>query len=350
MPVRLFQDEDETELLGLLQECFGASYVPELWRWKYRAAPGGFLPPALAEEGGRILGHFGLVLLPVDVQGESLLGALPADVAVAPRAREHSLDQGGALREMRALAYEQAAGTVDFAFAIPIPRFYAVARRLFREQPLRAVPELCGTLTLLPALLQRRVPAARLCAWLGRPLRWHRYRPPRPRGEVSSLSEQDLGEEFDLFWRRCAGGRAVSLRKDSAWLRWRYLQHPLHENRVLVCRQQGELAGFLAFCLHRDGAIRHADILDFECCPETSGAAAALFRAFLRAARHGGADAVRTWCDEQHPLRPFLDGLGLRPEGTIRTLYSPLPRGRAHDETLSRGENWLFAMGDSDGR
>ncbi len=353
MQVRLFEEGDEERVGALLEECFGDLYTREFLRWKYRDNPWGFLPPALMEDEGEIVGHLGLVSLPFRVSGRSVLGLLAADAAVSPRMRKTSLSDGGALREMWNLVSEMGARRADLGVSIPVAGFYAVGRRYFGAKHLCTIPELKGVVSHYPAYRGRGAPkpVARALSALTSGRRRARFRRGGAQGEVARIEAKDLGEGFDSFWSACAATRKVSIVKDSAYLTWRYLNHPLFDVDLLGCSAGGTYQGFMALRFSRIDEWRFADILDFECRDGRVETAAALFDAFLQRARAVGTDFVRIWCTAAHPLRPFIDGLGLQPEGKgVRTLIYPVSSEAIDREALTDGENWLFAMGDSEGR
>jgi len=349
--IRLYREEDQAPLLRLLRDSFGADYTQELWEWKYRRSPAGALPPAVMESDGDIVGHFGLVALPFDVRGEPRLAVLPSDVAVSPALRESSLGQGGAMREMRALAIDTAAGVADFGFAIPIPKFYSVARRLFREPPLRAVAELERVVSLRPALRRRRLPAplAALIAKALDPLALPRL--GSTPGGVRELAREDLDRLADPFAAAQARQRPVTLRKDAAYMGWRYLDHPAGDCRILGLEASGALAGYLAYRLRDFDGLRFCHVLDFECAPEEIEFAGRLLAALGRRCRRAGVSVLELWCSPEHPLRPTLDRAGFRErEKAVRTLFLPLPKLGDDLALVGDGDRWLIAMGDSDGR
>lgn len=100
----------------LFAECFDSSLSEELWQWLYTANPGGDPYVALALDGDRAVGHYGMISMPMaDGDGKAVNSYLSITSMVAPSHRKH-----GFFAELGNLAYEDArkAG-VDFVMGFP---------------------------------------------------------------------------------------------------------------------------------------------------------------------------------------------------------------------------------------
>jgi hypothetical protein len=67
---------------------------------------------------------------------------------------------------------------------------------------------------------------------------------PSPSGiEVRRVNE--FGPEYDRLWERARGSYMMCVRRDAAYLRWKYLGPPYRRYEVREARRGGELAGYV---------------------------------------------------------------------------------------------------------
>ncbi|WP_312992257.1 GNAT family N-acetyltransferase [Achromobacter animicus] len=111
------QLQDNYSAIALLfEECFNAPLSMELWRWLYMDGPGRQPFVALAMDGDRAVGHYGVISMPTrDEHGETLNSYLSITSMVAASHRKLGL-----FASLGLLSYEEAkqAG-VDFIMGFP---------------------------------------------------------------------------------------------------------------------------------------------------------------------------------------------------------------------------------------
>ena len=56
-----------------------------------------------------------------------------------------------------------------------------------------------------------------------------------------------FGPEVDRLFQRCAKRWGAALRRDTAYLNWRFVDHPRRDYRIFVVRDAGELLGYAIF-------------------------------------------------------------------------------------------------------
>lgn len=100
----------------LFEECFDAKLSPELWRWLYIDGAGPLPFVALAMDGDRAVGHYGVISMPTrDEQGQRLNSYLSITSMVAASHRKLGL-----FATLGLLAYEEAKQDgVDFIMGFP---------------------------------------------------------------------------------------------------------------------------------------------------------------------------------------------------------------------------------------
>jgi len=275
-----------------------------LWDWQYvrTARPTSI---TVAEEAGRIVGYFHLLLLDMRHAGRDVLGGLIQDVATHPDLRGR-----GVFRELGRVAIESMrARGVLFAIGIPNQRSlhsfvhnhgYAMPGRL----PVYVLPLDVGAV-----LASRLGTFGRLAGSVASPLyRALRARPrPLATGEVVERLDV-IPDEISEVSAAFASRVDTAVIRSAPYLRWRLLEKPTHEYSVYGLRRGGRLVAYVA--------TRVADILGTTClllmdlgCRD--GADASLLRlisARVEAARADGLGMVVTM--GMHPFFAALGGLG----------------------------------------
>lgn len=321
--VRSYRDGDEGAILELFTACFPhARRGVDHWRWKYRDAPGGRHLISLAvAAGGRLAAHYGGYPVP------------------------YSLVEGGRRREVLAMQMADTMTHPDFRHvgrgrSALLPR---TVRHFFARHRDRGFDFFFGFNT---------GPIQRFCQWfiggfLVEPVGfWTRSAaamPPRVRRyRVETVERLDGG--WDRFFRRAADHYGSLVRRDAAYLAWRYLSCPDGRFVLLSARRLGRLAGWSVF--RRDGdRLLWGDCL---VAPDAAGAEAALLEAALAHPRLAGASRVETWS----PPRPVwwetrLRRLGFAPEPHPQGLgMVALANGGVATAELLRAS--YYAMGDGD--
>lgn len=84
--IREYKPGDELGIVSLFNEIFQQNMSLEIWRWKYKNHGLGTFA-VVAEEGGSIVGHYGLVPRRVSYKGMEKLSAVVSDVMVHPSKR-----------------------------------------------------------------------------------------------------------------------------------------------------------------------------------------------------------------------------------------------------------------------
>lgn len=108
--------DNYSAIAQLFEECFNAPLSVELWRWLYVDGPGRQPFVALAMDGDRAVGHYGVIAMPTrDEHGQALNSYLSITSMVAASHRKLGL-----FASLGLLAYEDAkqAG-VDFVMGFP---------------------------------------------------------------------------------------------------------------------------------------------------------------------------------------------------------------------------------------
>ena len=204
--------DDIQAVRHLFQEVFGHPISEEAWHWKYLAAPGGVAANFVAREsrpGAQPMGHVGCVVLPGTLNGEPALMAHLTDVMVHPSVRagmSRSSVYGRLMQVMAAQlkAIERNRSQPLFAYGFPGRTPSRLGQRMGLYRPL--------------------LPNPHQTAWT------HHLQPHLPLGHAS-ITARAMRLSQPPEWQPMIG---PTLRKDAAYLRWRYADHPYRTYRLWV--------------------------------------------------------------------------------------------------------------------
>lgn len=194
MVIRPAAREDIPGLSALFQTAFNVPAPPPFWHWKYWS-PAVRALSVVAEESGRIVGHYGGVLLPYRLGGREYLALQATDLMTHPSVR-HKVGKGSVLLNCAGLFFDLAGKAgADFAFGFPGRSSRILGERYLDYRPLQALEMEALPVEPGPFLL----PVEPLTA---------------PGGGVD-----------DLLGRWAKRQRSGVVRSAAYW-RWRYAGHP----------------------------------------------------------------------------------------------------------------------------
>lgn len=312
---------EQPAMSALFQSTFGRPMDAAEWNWKYGQGRGSGI--GLLRD-GQLLAHAGAVSRRVVDAGQDVLACQVGDVMVSPAARA-ALGRGGTMHELMATLLEEQIGWGRphlHGFGFPNDRAFeaAAARGLYA-----------------------RVDGFTCCAWPAA---------PAPAGlGLRALNAEDLDAgsapalQVDAWARSQARALApegciVPLR-DAAWLRHRYLRHPLHRYEVQIVEDAERGAQGVAVWRAGEGKLV---LLDLVAAPADLGA---LIAAARERALALGFSVVETWIttSQLHRLQAAA------PEGFAS---APMPialPANAHTpgpDPRSQQGRWFLLAGDAD--
>ena len=285
--VVLRKKEDDPEMFRLYEQVFGAEATERSrfrWAWQYernpRLAQSG---PVIwmAREGERLLGQMAALRVSLWFGGREVQASWGNDYFVRVDAQGRGL---GALLSNAWSDHEDVAlalgltpssyplfkklGFVDVG---PVPFYQKVmdARAVAR----RRLGPLLGTLAA-PALFAA--------------LRLRFGRPPRPDAEVAVSAVAGFSDEYDSLWERARASYAMCVRRDAAYLRWKYLEIPHRRYDLLEARRKGVLAGYAVSRLDDYRGTKLGWIVDVFTDTRDEAARGALLHALLASFRAAG--------------------------------------------------------------
>jgi hypothetical protein len=257
---------DIPELSRLFEEVFGAERPPELWQWKYFANPRGSAS-YVCESAGRLVAHCGGVPVRFHDFSRDYAALQSVDFMSSP-SYPGGIGSGGVFVRTARRFFEAYCGpaTVPLVYGFPGQRHRLLGEKLLGYRPVEPVGEL-------------------------------RLEPERTDLEPEPLQPAHL-RTFAALPVDFAAAR------DDRYLRWRYLEHPLHRYSVVSVRGPLDLRAKIA------AIVRVTD--EAAWLMEVGGRfSAGALRSLAAALRRIGKPVV-FWCSLLHPVARLMQEAGFQ--------------------------------------
>lgn len=228
---RPFRDGDEEAILELFAKSFPhAPRTREHFDWKFRRDPFGNERISLTfDDNGHLVGHYAAYVVPFRDSGRDLVANQIGDTMTDVGVRHVGRGPTSILGRTALHFYETfCEGKVAFNYGFNVANIQRFSLKFLRSDRVEPVPY-------------------RVCA-LPRPIsRFARW----PRGyQLEQVTS--IGGEFDEFFARVAHSYWFLVRRDAAYLRWRYLERPDVGYVLIAIRKWRRLAGWIVFRLRDD--------------------------------------------------------------------------------------------------
>lgn len=232
--VRPYRSGDETAILDLFQRSFHTARSLPHFDWEYRENPFGSRHISLAfDEASRLVAHYAAYVVPFVESGRALLAHQVGDTMTDPSVRHVGRGPTSVLGRTALHFYEQfCEGRIAFNFGFNVANIQKFSLRFLRSDRVEPVPYRRRDLVADPF-------------------------PPLPRiqrmaqGYQMELVSRTDGE-WDRLFARVAPDYGFLVRRDAAWVRWRYLEAPDTRYIVVAVRKWRVLAGWAVFKVRGD--------------------------------------------------------------------------------------------------
>jgi GNAT superfamily N-acetyltransferase len=235
---------------------------------------------------------------------------------------------------------------VDVALALGLsPASYLICKRLgFRD--LGEVPFFRAVLD--PGAIVRRRWGG-LAGRTAAPLLTAAWRLLRPRVRLSrDIDVQPagrIGAEYDALWERARTGFVACVRRDAAYVHWKYRCAPHVRHDILEARRGGELTGFVVSRYDDYRGLRIGWIVDLFAPPADRLTRNALLASVMSAFSQAGVARAQVFCTSA-ALAADLRRHGFF-KGKSAARLCARPNGVSDLPTLRSGD-WHIVFGDSD--
>lgn len=323
--MRRSSPDDAEAIAGLLTTVFGGDGTHEFgaawWHWKYGSNPAGFQGLVAHDVEGRIVGHFGGILLDVCVDNETLTFAQSCDTCTDPSVRRGLRNPG--LFARLAQAYTSTYGIPGGSavmFGFPNRRATRIGNRYSDYWMLRQQWLL--------------VSQGEASEGVDTGVEVH---------EVTSIDD-----DVSALCERLLPRYRCMTRRNARFLRWRFLDAPTSPYRITLARSTTDHA-LRAYAVHRLARLMDNDVgivVDWLCDPDDHAAARSLQSVVREHYARLGRSIVVFLCPTSSPWFRAFQGFGfrVRPSPYMMTARPFVPQL----EPRFLREHWYYTLADFD--
>jgi hypothetical protein len=314
---------------------------PAFWRWRYFHNPLRKSVLIVALRGSRIVGMYGLLYLPLTVQGSTLIAGLMGDFSIHPSERSWRCYRGLVVINF----IESQKDNPAFSFGTVPYNLKKLSQRL-GAVTLGQMPVYLGFLNFSKILEGRAVSyPLSLVGWLAQPIMGLRSTSLKGT-DLEIRSVENFDSSFDELWSSIAKHRIIAIIKNSAYLNWRYGKCPGCWFRCLAAYREKRLEGVMVFCVaesRNDSFVLELLVRDDN--PEVMRAL--LLQALAELRRKRIAHVIASFPTGSLPAA-VLKGLGFKSWGAMsRSKHVIIVASPAKEFCPELDlKNWDFSLGD----
>jgi hypothetical protein len=341
--VTRYRPEDRRSVEALYRRVFGndAAEGSRLrWEWQYRRNPnnpGGEPEIWIAREGTALVGQYATMPVKLSVQRQEIKGSWGMDVMVAPERQRQGLGEVLFRTWDRNVGASLGLGLSDASYRLfqklrwpdvgPVPCLVKpLSRRAFRHPrwPV-AINRLVSALTFPLVMLIART----------RPLR----------AEVRMVPRFD--DSFTELWEALAPKFDVAVRRDAAYLNWKFATAPHVRYSIAVLIREGKTAGYAVYRHTHESRGRVTLLVDFLADPEDETGFNTLLRWVDREAREADSDKIRAFA-LHGAFRRLLRKSGYFQVKSTMEFVIKVNDVAVSPEFYENTDQWHVTLGDSD--
>ncbi len=341
--IERYKADDKKSVESLYRRVFGndAAEASRLrWDWQYRRNPNnpGHEPEIwIAREGPAIVGQYATMPVKLSVKGREVQGSWGMDVMVAPERQRQGLGEVLFRTWDRNVGASLGLGLSDSSYRLfqklrwpdvgPVPCFVKpLTRRAFRR-PNWPVPinRLVSALTL---------PVVKIVA---------RTRPLR--AEVRLIQRFD--DSFTKLWEDLSPKFGLSVRRDAAYLNWKYVSAPHVRYSIAVLRRDDKNIGYAVYRHLYEPRGRVTLLVDFLADPDDESAFQTLLHWIDREARQADSDKIRAFATNLNFRRAFRRSGYFQVKSTMEFVVK-VNAVDVDPAFYEDTESWHITLGDSD--
>lgn len=286
-----FRPDDKRAAEGLYRRVFGTDAADAnrlRWDWQYRHNPAARRGEPLiwvAREGGAVIGQYAAMPVIANVDGREVDAAWGMDVMVAPERQRQGLG------EQLFRVWDRNVGA---ALGLGLTESSLGLFRKLRWPDLGNVPSLAKPLSrraLRRSTWSRTL--NRLISALTFP--WVRLiaRPRPVTEEIRPVKHFD--DRFTDLWNRVSPKFTFAVRRDAAYLNWKFVQPPHVRYHVAALVRGDRADGYIVYRHVREPLGRTTRLVDLFADPDDEAGVLALLRWLDHEARAADSDRIRTY-------------------------------------------------------
>jgi hypothetical protein len=338
-----YRADDARAVSALYRRVFGhdAAEGSRLrWEWQYRLNPNNPSSGPLvwiAREGPTVVGQYATMPVRLAVLGQEIGASWGVDVMIAPERQRRGLG------ELLFRVWDQSVGA-----SLGLGSSESSLRLFEKLRWPRLDPVPCLVKPLTRRALRRQtwpLPLNRLVSAVTLPFVRLIARSRPLRAEVVAI--RNFGEDFTAFWERVARRFDFAVRRDAAYLNWKFVDAP-HVRYLTVALKRGKsVDGYAVYRHVREPRGRVTLLVDFLVDPEDEAGMKTLLRWIDREARGADSDKIRAYCAHQG-FRRIMKRSGYFQVKSTMAFTAKVNAVDVPSEFYSHTDKWHVTLGDSD--
>ena len=338
-----YRPDDKRAVEALYRRVFGIDAAESSrlrWDWQYRRNPNnpGQEPEIwIAREGTTLVGQYATMPVRLSLKGREVQGSWGMDVMVAPERQRQGLGEILFRTWDRNVGASLGLGLSESSYRLfqklnwpdvgPVPLLVKpLTRRALRRPnwPV-AVNRLVSALTLPFVLIISRA----------RPMR----------AEVRLVQRFD--DSFTALWEQVAPKLDLAVRRDAAYLNWKYVSAPHVRYSIAAVRREDRNVGYAVYRHLYEPRGRVTLLVDFLADPDDRSAVLTLLRWIDREARAADSDKIRTFTMHE-TFRKHLKKSGYYSVKSTMELVAKINAIDLPATFYKDTSRWHVTLGDSD--
>jgi len=312
--IRSYQKGNESQILELFNISYNGRHMSlPYWRWRFCDNPSGHGVIKMCWDHDMLAAHYAVTSILMSIEGRDYLSGLSGTTMTHPAYRGRKLFPILAKRTYSEMV------RLEMAMVWGFPN--AMSHRVFVYdlgwQDIFEIPYLRLQL-MSPGIASAVVPDC-VC-------------------EVF-----DADDRFDQLWNKVQNDYDIIVRRDCAYINWRYLSNPNQKYRLIAHEENEEIKGFAVFKRYQD----ELQVIDLLIGKKAVDVGENLMAYIITQALRENARSVSLWLNVTHPLHHVLEKIGFMSEGPV-TYWGGLALNPQLDFSLYDFRRWYFMMGDSD--
>jgi GNAT superfamily N-acetyltransferase len=339
-----YRPEDQRGIEALYRRVFGADAAAASrlrWEWQYSRNPknpGGVPLIWVVREGPTIVGHHASMPMRLAVRGREVDAAWGTDAMVAPERRRQGLGELLFRTWDRSVGASMGLGLSESSYQLlkklhwpdvqPVPCLVKpLSRRAFRRPTWpTALNRLVSAVFTLPLVV---------LVGRARPLR----------AEIAPVRRFD--PRFTNLWDRVAPKFDLAVRRDAAYLNWKYIEPPHVRYSVVALKRDDRYEGYAVYRHVREPLGRVTIIVDFLVDPSDELGLKTLLRWIDAEARAADSDKIR--CYATHAgFRRVMRRSGYFQVKSTLPLIAKINALDLPADFYAHTDGWHVTFGDSD--
>lgn len=357
--LRAYRRGDEKGILDLCRLVFldqpSDRFSLDYWQWEFVYNSSGPARIWLADDANKIVGHYAVVPRTLQVNDQVRMGSIVVDVMTHPDYRQ----QGMFVALGRQALPDAGQAGIEFSYGFPVRKEVLPGHLKVGWQHIFDIPVLVRPLQFkpivksylnMPVLSDLAALVAQIGYWIGAwPLLYLSQLPLEHVTDVTMREVREFDTRFDALWHKAKRQFPVMGARNSAYLNWRYLEHPYYQYRVWVIERGNQLLGYSITRMGDLLGLRSGIIVDMLVDPEILGAIDYLLRRIIFEFQQTKAlDLIACMMTKSGPYYAALQRQGLIVTPKVFWFILHLNNPSAPADVLMAPKNWYLTWGDTD--